>query len=221
MCFSATASFSLSAAAGVVGVAALKQTTSKNEVPLAAIPLIFGIQQLIEGLLWLNVSGSGESCAVTGLSSGYLFFAEVIWPAYVAIAVLLVEPERRRRCVLVAAALTGGLVSAYLLYDLVSDLPTAFVRGRSIGYSEDAGYLTLDQLPYLISTMLPLLISSHPAVRNFGVLVAAGFLVSAYVYSETFVSVWCFFAAASSVVLYLHFKRAALRASMQHSARST
>lgn len=217
MCFSAAASFSLSAFAGVIGVAALRQTTSKQEAPLAAMPLMFGLQQFIEGIIWLSLPPTGEGCAVSGLAFGFLLFAEVIWPAYVSIAVLLIEPEQYRRFALAAAAVIGSILSGYLLIDLASNLPTAFIRGRSIGYSGDLEYLTVDQLPYVISTMLPLLISSHPAVRTFGVLVLVGFLVSAYVYIETFVSVWCFFAAASSVVLYLHFKRAALKGSMQYS----
>jgi hypothetical protein len=40
--------------------------------------------------------------------------------------------------------------------------------------------------------------------------------VSAYVYSATFTSVWCFFAAADSTVLYFYFNCAAMRARLQH-----
>lgn len=187
------------------------------------MPLLFGLQQLIEGLLWLHLAQPGldDSRAVAGLSFGFLLFAEVIWPAYVATAVWFVEPDGRRRYVLAAMTAIGAAVSVYLLGGLIADVPTAFIHGRSISYSEDAGSLTVDHLPYLLSTILPLLISSHRAVRIFGGLVAAGFLVSALVYAGTFVSVWCFFAAASSVVLYLHFKRAALRASMQYSSGPT
>lgn len=54
MCFSATASFS----AGVIllgaGVLAVRAARSPRELPLAAIPLLFSIQQLIEGVVWLT-----------------------------------------------------------------------------------------------------------------------------------------------------------------------
>ena len=49
MCFSAPASFIAGTALSVIGVAALKRTESKSEIPFALIPLLFGIQQLIEG----------------------------------------------------------------------------------------------------------------------------------------------------------------------------
>ena len=56
MCFSATASFIAGTTLSVVGVAALKRTEAKTELPFAAIPLLFGIQQLIEGVIWLTFS---------------------------------------------------------------------------------------------------------------------------------------------------------------------
>ena len=51
MCFSATASFISGTTLCVIGVATLKQTKGSAEVPFALIPLLFGIQQLIEGVI--------------------------------------------------------------------------------------------------------------------------------------------------------------------------
>ena len=56
MCFSATASFISGATLCVIGVATLKQTKAPAEVPIALIPLLFGIQQLTEGVIWLSFS---------------------------------------------------------------------------------------------------------------------------------------------------------------------
>jgi len=67
------------------------------------------------------------------------------------------------------------------------------------------------QIPYVIYTGVPLLISSHRPIRIFGIAILPGFLVSAYFFVATFVSVWCFVVAAGSVVLYFCFKRDALR----------
>jgi hypothetical protein len=41
-----------------------------------------------------------------------------------------------------------------------------------------------------------------------GWIVFLGSIASYYSYWEAFVSVWCFFAAASSIVLLVHFERA-------------
>ena len=53
MCFSATASFTVAAIAGAAGVASLTQVTRKQDLLLAAFPLLFGAQQAVEGMLWL------------------------------------------------------------------------------------------------------------------------------------------------------------------------
>jgi hypothetical protein len=55
MCFSASASFIAGGALTAVGVVTLKKTENKKEIPFAAIPLLFGIQQLIEGVIWLTL----------------------------------------------------------------------------------------------------------------------------------------------------------------------
>jgi len=54
-------------------------------------------------------------------------------------------------------------------------------------------------------------------IRVFGSIIVVGFAVSTYAYAATFISVWCFFAAADSTLLYLYFKRAASGVSLyQH-----
>ena len=49
MCFSATASFTVGVVLSVIGVVTIKMTRRKEEIPFAMIPLLFGIQQFIEG----------------------------------------------------------------------------------------------------------------------------------------------------------------------------
>lgn len=51
MCFSASASFIAGASLSAIGVATLRRVESKKEIPFATIPLLFGIQQLIEGVI--------------------------------------------------------------------------------------------------------------------------------------------------------------------------
>ena len=54
MCFSATASFIAGVSLSVFGVATVKKAKRKAEIPFAMIPLFFGVQQIIEGMLWLS-----------------------------------------------------------------------------------------------------------------------------------------------------------------------
>ena len=82
MCFSATASFSAASITAVIGVATLRQVQHPRELPLAAMPLIFAVQQAIEGALWLQLSAARSKEAVAALSLNFLVFAKVLWPAY-------------------------------------------------------------------------------------------------------------------------------------------
>ncbi|MGE3296695.1 MAG: hypothetical protein AB7I68_05015 [Porticoccaceae bacterium] len=50
--------------------------------------------------------------------------------------------------------------------------------------------------------------SSHQAVVMFGVVALLSFIVAYGFHAMWFISVWCFFAAILSGLVYLHFRRA-------------
>jgi len=54
MCFSATASFVAGTSLSAIGVATIRKAERRSELPFAMIPLLFGIQQLVEGIIWLT-----------------------------------------------------------------------------------------------------------------------------------------------------------------------
>ena len=56
MCFSATASVSAGAVLLGIGTLTLKAANRPREFPFAAIPMLFAIQQLSEGVIWLTIS---------------------------------------------------------------------------------------------------------------------------------------------------------------------
>ena len=58
MCFSATASFGASAVLGAIGIIAVAKAKTKPQRLFATIPLIFAVQQLTEGLLWLSLKNA-------------------------------------------------------------------------------------------------------------------------------------------------------------------
>ena len=211
MCFSATASFTVGAATAVIGVALLSHVRSPKEIPVAIVPLLFALQQIVEGMLWLQLSATSDEQTVAVLTLAFLLFAQVLWPVYTAIAVVLIEPDYRRRAILYAIAVAGLMLSIYLSTGLFGHPQTASVQGHSIAYGAPFNPLSWQQVPYIICTGLPPLISSHKPIRIFGIFILLGFFISAYFFVATFVSVWCFFAAAGSVLLYFCFKRDALR----------
>lgn len=212
MCFSATASFTVAAITAVAGLAAIRHAQHRNELLVAAVPLLFAAQQAVEGFLWLELTSTAGTANATGLAFTFLLFAEVLWPVYPALAVLAIEQDPQRRRLMSGIAAMGCVLSIYLLSNLIANPPAAIIRDHSIAYPGETNPLSLRQLPYLVCTCIPALLSSHRSIQTFGIIIVIGFAVSAYAYFAVFVSVWCFFAAAGSALLYIHFKRAALLA---------
>jgi hypothetical protein len=218
MCFSATASFATAAATTVVGVGAISQVTNWRSAPLASIPILFAFQQVAEGAIWVLLAGGAEDVNATRLAHGFLLFALVMWPVFMPIAVLLVETDARRRRILRVMAFFAPMLSAYLYMTVVENSSSVAILNHSISYAGTIDYLSWKEIPYLLATCGPLFLSSHRMVRLFGTLVLIAFAVSIFSYGKTLVSVWCFFAAANSTLLYLHFRREAVETGDKGSA---
>lgn len=208
MCFSATASFIAAGVTGAVGIAAVSQTSRWREAPLAAIPLFFAAQQGVEGILWLTLPVAPEGPASSALTYLFLLFAKVFWPFYVPLAVLLVEPESLRRRLLIATCAAGAGVALFFLGSILSNPYSAHIFGGHVVYSSEPQLPNTVRLAYLVTTGIAPMLSSHRAVQLLGLIVTAGALVTYFFYWDAFVSVWCFFAAAGSVVILTHFMRA-------------
>jgi len=216
MCFSATASFT--AGAGLLGVGALTLRGADRvaELPFAAIPALFGLQQLVEGGLWLTFTDQAPHLNSI-LTHVYSLFSHVLWPIFVPIAVLLLEPVPWRRNALKALAAAGALSGIYLLYFWAMDPTTSEIIGRHIFYDSPHFYIAPILVLYVLGTCASSLLSSHGAVRWFGAATLVSF-TAAYAFSFWFISVWCFFAAVMSATILLYFrKRRATRASADKS----
>lgn len=204
MCYSATASFTAGVALLVVGTVTTRRAGRSNGLAFAAIPLLFGIQQILEGALWLTFPAEAPLWNMV-LTYVYSFFSHVLWPIYVPIAVLLIEPAPWRRKVLAAIAIAGAAVGLYLLYFLVRLPLVAQVTGRHIAYLSPHFYAVEAMTLYLLGTCLSSLFSSHRSVRLFGGAAFLSFMAAYAFYATWFISVWCFFAAVLSCIVLLHF----------------
>lgn len=204
MCFSATASFTAGALLLGVGTLTLKTERRPRELPFAAIPLLFAIQQLSEGVIWLTFRYEAPLLNVV-MTHLYSFFSHVLWPVYVPVAVLLIEPPGWRRRALLAFVAAGVAVGAYLLYILVAFPTVARPIGQHIEYVSPHFFAAATMTLYLLSTATSPVLSTHRVVKVFGVLALSSFAAAYFFYATWFISVWCFFAALLSVVVYLHF----------------
>ena len=101
----------------------------------------------------------------------------------------------------------GILVAIYGATGIAEFSYTGCVIGNSISYSNGHAYSNLALAAYVACTCLPSLLSSHRSLWVFGLVVASGLAVSTVFFVATQFSVWCFFAAAGSVAIYMFFAR--------------
>ena len=206
MCFSATASFTAGAALLVVGAVTTRSARERAELPFALIPGFFGTQQLIEGGLWLTFANNAP-LVNSVLTHLYSFFSHVLWPIYVPIAVLLLEPEAWRRKLLTLIAAAGAAVGLYLLYFLMTEPIVSEVVGGHISYKSPHFYVAPVMTLYVLATCVSSLVSSCKTIRWFGAVTFVALLAAYAFYAFWFISVWCFFAAILSIIVLLHFRR--------------
>ncbi len=204
MCFSAAASFAAGGALGVVGGLTIAQVKKKTELPFASIPLLFGIQQAIEGAVWVSF---GSPVVNTVATYAYSMFSHVLWPIFVPVSILLMETEPIRKKILSLFSFLGLAVGGYLLYFIIADPVTAHIVNNSIAYHSPHLYVYLVMALYLVATCGSCFVSSHRTINLFGAVLLVSFAVAAWFFTETFFSVWCFFAAILSVIIYVHFIR--------------
>lgn len=205
MCFSATASFIAGTSLSAVGVATLNETETRSERPFAMIPLLFGIQQLTEGVVWLTFRHDAPLLkqAMTYLYSG---FSHVLWPIYVPIAMGVLEMVRWRRKAIFAFEAAGLTAGLSLLYIIVTQPVIATIVGKHIVYASPHFYQVPIMALYLAATCVSCFFSSHGFVRLFGILALLSFIASYLMHVEALISIWCFFAAILSLLIYLHLR---------------
>lgn len=217
MCFSAEASFIvggalLPAGAYCVGAALVKKP---RYLGLAAVPLIFGLQQISEGFVWLGLEAN-DPAAIRTSSLFFLFFALAFWPFWFPFMAACMETEPPRKRLFIALTVFAASWFWILFYPLIvgseSLLRTEVIQ-RSIFYDFDglAIYQYIPKAPlrvlYLLCVALPAVFGSESFGRLPGIVLGLLALVVAGVYSYAFVSVWCFFAAIlASYCCYLFYR---------------
>ena len=204
MCFSATVSFVAGTALSAVGVVTITKAKTKRELPLASIPLLFGVQQTIEGIIWVSF---GLPILSTVMTYAYLMFAYVFWPIFVPFTVLLIETNPTRKNILRVLSFIGCIIGIYLLYFVFSDPGKAHIVNQSIAYDYRHLYELLPLTLYVLVTCGSGLVSSHKIINIFAVGVLASFFIAYWFMSITFISVWCFFAAVLSFIIFIYFYR--------------
>lgn len=205
MCFSATASFTAGAVLTVIGIASLKKTHHKSQYLFASIPLIFGMQQLAEGVLWVTLPNPDLLQTQKIATVVYIFFAQIVWPIWVPIAILKLEKSETRKTIQRIFIRAGLIVGTYLAYCLISFHVEAEIIGKHIFYNQ---HYPLSSKPFIVvlyalATIAPSLFSHVKRMWMLGATILASYIITVIFYEHYVLSVWCFFSSIISLSIYL------------------
>ena len=205
MCFSASASFGSGVALGLIGIATLRKASGNHQKAIAFFPVIFAVQQVAEGLVWLSMVNPDFHRWRDVSPYLFLTFSHIIWPVWMPFSILMLENARKRRDILWLLFSSGLLLATYHVYSLLFFRVNARIDQHHIRYI--IGQPVWMRLPsnilYAAAAILPAFVSSARRMWWLGLFLLVAYLF-AYVYFHPYiVSVWCYFAAFISILVYL------------------
>ena len=205
MCFSAGASFASGIVISAIGVASVKEVNKPSQRVFAIIPLLFGIQQLAEGCLWITLSRTDFVIVKKISTYVFLITAQVLWSWVIPLSVLLMEEEPRRRKILRVMLVIGVALSMYYAFYLFFHKVTSQILDCHILYTTESpeSLSLLTFILYLAVTVASFFVSSIRRMYLLGIIMALSCLMAAVIYKLYLTSVWCFFAAIISIFIYL------------------
>ncbi len=201
MCFSATASFTASFLLLACGIGALYRA-KKNQRLFAMIPLLFSIQQFIEGTIWQSLA-AGESAKFAMYA--YLSFLFILWPNWIPLSISLMSTKVSEKKSLALPMIAGILTSILAIsYSFIS-LPTVMIADHHIRYTAHLpGWLWIPgTCLYLFATITPFFIPNIPNLWMMGVVLALSYIAALLFYFTALLSIWCFFAAILSAFIFI------------------
>jgi hypothetical protein len=204
MCFSPEASFTGGILISAIGILTIRKVHEPSQILFASIPLFFGIQQLAEGSLWLMLRSTEYNLFKEISTYVFLMMAQVIWPVMIPLSVLLLEESKRKKKILVALLLVGIILSGYYAFCLLSFKVTPVIEGFHIKYQNEfpESLAMFAFIFYLTATVTPLFVSSLKKTHLLGILMTLSCIVTAIFFTQYLTSVWCFFAALISGVIF-------------------
>lgn len=203
MCFSATASFTAGAGLLLVGGVALVKAKTAPQYVLGCIPILFAVQQIMEGLLWLSLSHAAYASWSAPAMYSFLAFAQTVWPILVPLSILLFEKDPIRRKILFGLLGTGILAALFLGYSLLNFNASARIEEHHIRYSLQFPFQSrlLRGIPYMLATAISPFVSSNKFLRILGWTLVISYVFTAIFYTAYLTSVWCFFGSILSMLI--------------------
>ncbi len=207
MCFSPQADLVGGVAIGAIGVDVVRHVHRRRDhMALAALPLLLGAHQLDEAFVWWGQQGHVPSPVGRVALWVYLLIAFAVLPVFVPLAVRAIEPNRRRRMLMVPFVVIGAGVAAWLVVAMVRGPVGVAVRPYHLAYTIKPGHGLIVITLYVVACCGTLLVSGYRHVVVFGVVNLVAVAVIAKLTVDGFASVWCGWAAVTSGVVALHMR---------------
>ena len=207
MCFSAGADLAAGVVVGLVAVDALRHVRTPAQLPMAALPAVLSVHHLTEVLVWWSLEGHVPPVVGERAAWFYLLIAFGVLPALVPIAVRAVEPSLVRRALLGILAVAGAAVAAVLMMATVDGGLGTRVDGHHIVYNAGVAHETAVTTTYVLATCGAMLLSSHVPIRWYGVVNLVVVSLLAWLQQNAVVSLWCVWAAITSVLVAVQLRR--------------
>jgi hypothetical protein len=207
MCFSPQADFTAGVVVVGIGVETLRRVRVRRELIVGALPLMFGLHQLVEGFVWLGLRGEVSSGVGDTAKETYIVFAHAVLPALVPLGFALLEPDRRRARWMWPLVALGFLLGGYLLWQVTAYPVGAYPQARCIDYVTHTPNDLLIGVAYVAATCGPALLSSPRHLRWFGAVSLVGVIAAALVRLDELTSLWCVYVSLVSVLVLEHFRR--------------
>ena len=178
----------------------------RDHLAFAALPLLFAAHQLTEAFVWWGLQGKVSANVGQTATWVYLTFAFVILPTYLPLAIRALEPAGRRRNMMTVLVCVGVIVSAVLLAAMVRGPVTATLGDNHVAYNIrlHAGLVVVGA--YVLATCGSTVFSGYRHIAAFGVMNLIAVAVLARATIDGFASLWCAWAAFTSVAIALQLR---------------
>jgi hypothetical protein len=119
----------------------------------------------------------------------------------------MIEPNQLHRNRLIVPLVAGALATLFFIGALAMQPVSAAVIGSHIHYNFPHPHDKIAFAFYATATCLAPLLSSHKLVELLGATLIVSMVAAYVIYAVWFASVWCYFAALISGMIWLYFRR--------------
>ena len=212
MCFSPQADLVGGVVIGGIGVDAVRHVDRRRgHMALAALPLVLGAHQLDEAFVWWWQQGHTTEAVGRVALWIYLLIAFVVLPIFVPLAIVALEPTKRRKLAMAPFVALGAVISTILFVAMLRGPIEVSIHPHHLAYSIRLSHGLVIITLYVVAVCGALILSGYRSILIFGIVNLVAVAIIAKLTVDGFASVWCGWAAITSAVIALHMRFAETR----------